>query len=61
MAASIFLVPIGLYLDERVRKLVIPALLFVFFYSFLPHKELRFIIYVYPFLNVAAAIACNRM
>ncbi|CAH1169812.1 unnamed protein product [Phaedon cochleariae] len=61
MAASVFLVPIGFFLDERVRKLVIPALLFVFLYSFLPHKELRFIIYVYPFLNAAAATACHKI
>ncbi|XP_018569537.1 probable Dol-P-Man:Man(7)GlcNAc(2)-PP-Dol alpha-1,6-mannosyltransferase [Anoplophora glabripennis] len=61
MAASVFLMPIGIYLDERVRKLVIPALLFVFFYSFLPHKELRFIIYIFPFLNTAAASTCHRI
>ncbi|XP_023027637.2 alg12 alpha-1,6-mannosyltransferase [Leptinotarsa decemlineata] len=61
MAASFFLVPVGFYLDERVRKLTVPALLFVFIYSFLPHKELRFIIYVYPFLNCAAAAACHRI
>ncbi|XP_063921341.1 dol-P-Man:Man(7)GlcNAc(2)-PP-Dol alpha-1,6-mannosyltransferase [Zophobas morio] len=61
MAASIFLVPIGFYLDDRARKLCISAILFVFLYSFLPHKELRFIIYIYPFLNVAAATACHRI
>ncbi|KAJ8963153.1 hypothetical protein NQ318_018618 [Aromia moschata] len=61
MAASVFLVPIGLLFDERVRKLAVPALLFVFLYSFLPHKELRFIIYVFPFLNAAAATACHRV
>nr|CAH7726491.1 unnamed protein product [Callosobruchus chinensis] len=61
MAASLFLMPIGFFLDERVRKVVVPALLFVLLYSFLPHKELRFIIYVFPFLNVAAATACHRI
>ncbi|CAH1970843.1 unnamed protein product [Acanthoscelides obtectus] len=61
MAASLFLMPIGCLLDERVRKVVVPALIFVFLYSFLPHKELRFIIYVFPFLNVAAATACHRI
>ncbi|KAJ8928959.1 hypothetical protein NQ314_018411 [Rhamnusium bicolor] len=61
MAASVFFVPIGFVLDERIRKLVTPALLFVFLYSFLPHKELRFIIYVFPFLNAAAATACHRI
>lgn len=61
MAASVFLVPVGCVLDERVRKLVYPSLLFVFIYSFLPHKELRFIIYIFPFLNAAAASACHRL
>ncbi|CAH0550491.1 unnamed protein product [Brassicogethes aeneus] len=61
MAASLLLVPIGFFLDERVRRLVVPALLFVLVYSVLPHKELRFIMYVYPLLNVAAATACHRI
>lgn len=61
MAASLFLVPIGLFLDHRVRTLCLPAVLFVLIYSCLPHKELRFIIYVFPFLNIPAATACNRI
>ncbi|XP_050297054.1 probable Dol-P-Man:Man(7)GlcNAc(2)-PP-Dol alpha-1,6-mannosyltransferase [Anthonomus grandis grandis] len=61
LAASVFLVPVGCILDQRVRKLVGVSLSFVLLYSFLPHKELRFIIYVFPFLNVAAASACHRI
>ena len=60
MFVSIFLVPLGVFLDRRTMLLVVPSILFVFLYSFLPHKELRFIIYVFPLLNVAAAEACKR-
>ncbi|CAB3371885.1 Hypothetical predicted protein [Cloeon dipterum] len=61
LASSLLLLPIGLWLEPRCRALAVPALLFVFLYSFLPHKELRFIIYVFPALNLAVASAAQRI
>ncbi|KYM99285.1 putative dolichyl-P-Man:Man(7)GlcNAc(2)-PP-dolichyl-alpha-1, 6-mannosyltransferase [Cyphomyrmex costatus] len=61
LAFSYVLIPFGMFWDTRVRVLAVPAILFVLLFSFLPHKELRFIIYVFPLLNVAAAAACHRI
>ncbi|XP_011349260.2 probable Dol-P-Man:Man(7)GlcNAc(2)-PP-Dol alpha-1,6-mannosyltransferase isoform X1 [Ooceraea biroi] len=61
LALSYFLIPLGIFLDARVRVLTVPAITFVILFSFLPHKELRFIIYVFPLLNVSAAAACHRI
>ena len=60
MFTSVFLIPVGVFIDRRTLQLVLPSLTFVFLYSFLPHKELRFIIYVFPLLNVAVAEVCKR-
>uniref|UniRef100_A0A8R1I9W4 valine--tRNA ligase n=1 Tax=Caenorhabditis japonica TaxID=281687 RepID=A0A8R1I9W4_CAEJA len=61
LLTSIALVPLGVLMDRRTLQIVIPSILFILFYSFLPHKELRFIIYVLPIFSCSAAIFCARM
>lgn len=59
LGPSLVLIPVGVYLDKRLVPLVAPALVYIMLYSFLPHKELRFIIYVFPLLNMASAATCS--
>ncbi|XP_047994022.1 dol-P-Man:Man(7)GlcNAc(2)-PP-Dol alpha-1,6-mannosyltransferase [Leguminivora glycinivorella] len=59
LGPSLLLAPLGAYLDKRMVQLVAPALVYVLLYSMLPHKELRFIIYVFPLFNMASAAACS--
>ncbi|KAG6460490.1 hypothetical protein O3G_MSEX012009 [Manduca sexta] len=59
LGPSIVLIPVGLYLDRRFVQFCAPAFVYILLYSFLPHKELRFIIYVFPLLNMASAAACS--
>ncbi|KAF9276986.1 dolichyl-P-Man:Man(7)GlcNAc(2)-PP-dolichol alpha-1,6-mannosyltransferase [Mortierella alpina] len=42
--------------EQRFRRYMLPAGVFVALYSFLGHKEWRFVIYVVPILNLGAAI-----
>ncbi len=48
---------LGALVQPRVRRLIFPAIVLVGAFSFLPHKELRFVVYAVPLLNVAAAAA----
>ena len=52
---SLPLAAIGAIIDHRIRSLLIPSISFVFLLSFLGHKEWRFLVYVIPVFNVAAA------
>ncbi|KAJ2944763.1 hypothetical protein O0L34_g1652 [Tuta absoluta] len=59
LGPSLVLAPVGVYLERRLASVVAPAVTYILLYSFLPHKELRFIIYVFPLLNAASAAACS--
>lgn len=61
LVSSFIFIPMGFAIDRRIRILMFPAISFVLVLSFLPHKELRFIIYVFPLMNTAAARACSYL
>ncbi|KAG1841033.1 glycosyltransferase family 22 protein [Suillus subalutaceus] len=61
LLGSLPLAVLGAALDNRVQALMFPPVLFIVLISCLGHKEWRFIIYVVPFFNVAAARGARWM
>ena len=55
LLSSLPLSGLGFLLDPRIRSLLIPYLAFIGIISGLAHKEWRFVIYVVPAFNIAAA------
>lgn len=57
------LVPLCIFACQKNQRLIIqtiiPACIFLLLFSFLPHKELRFVIYVIPLMNLSAAFFCD--
>jgi len=53
MLTSVLLPLVGY--NSFTRSYLIPVLLFIITYSLLPHKELRFILFIAPWLNLCAA------
>ena len=46
---------VGFCSEPRIRELTVPALGFLVLISGLGHKEWRFVVYVVPLFNIAAA------
>ncbi|CAF1339845.1 unnamed protein product [Rotaria sordida] len=61
LGATLILLPIGLIINKHIRSILLPNILFIIIYSILPHKELRFIIYTFPILNIPIAQACSSL
>jgi len=61
LLGSTVLIPVGFALDHRVRSIALVAFAFVALYSYLPHKELRFVIYSVPLWNLISAVGLVRL
>lgn len=46
--------------NGRVRRMLMPMLIYIALFSFLPHKEWRFIVYTIPVFTAAAATCISR-
>ncbi|KAI8144205.1 hypothetical protein BJV82DRAFT_513575 [Fennellomyces sp. T-0311] len=47
--------------DHRVRRMLIPSLIYIGLFSAMPHKEWRFIIYTIPVFTAAASVLASRL
>ncbi|KAK9831764.1 hypothetical protein WJX74_008605 [Apatococcus lobatus] len=61
LLGGFLLLPLGLWLEPRIRLYTGTGLIYIALYSFLPHKEVRFLFPVLPLLNLAAASALARL
>eukprot|EP00189_Rhodosorus_marinus_P009456 CAMPEP_0184738304 /NCGR_PEP_ID=MMETSP0315-20130426/988_1 /TAXON_ID=101924 /ORGANISM="Rhodosorus marinus, Strain UTEX LB 2760" /LENGTH=484 /DNA_ID=CAMNT_0027205959 /DNA_START=27 /DNA_END=1481 /DNA_ORIENTATION=+ len=61
LLGSLPLAVYGLALDRRLARIVYPNLAFVLIYSYLPHKELRFIFYALPVLSLCAGVGLSSL
>ena len=52
---------IGITLDSRARQIAWPYVAFVSALSFLPHKELRFVLFCVPAFNIVAALGLQSL
>lgn len=55
LTVAYLLAPISVVLDRRMARFAVPVVLFLALYSWLPHKELRFVFYALPIFNLMAA------
>lgn len=51
---------LALVTNGRVRRMLMPMIIYVALFSFMPHKEWRFIIYTVPVFTVAAATCISN-
>ncbi|CAH1767859.1 3720_t:CDS:2, partial [Entrophospora sp. SA101] len=47
---------LSIFVDQRTHEFFLPMIIFVFLFSFLGHKEWRFIVYVVPIFNMCSAL-----
>ncbi|EGG17507.1 glycosyltransferase [Cavenderia fasciculata] len=60
---SLFFIPALSFTKQRqiILPYLLPIVSFIFIYSFLPHKELRFILYVVPIFNLTISIGIKSL